>query len=242
MSFSYDRFESLLSDIKASGLRFCRFDDARMPAAAGSSFFLRHDVDISPLAALAVGRIAREQGVVSNLFFQLNAETYTLLSPANLGIIGQLREMGHCVGLHIDSSVIASDEDAIAHTIDWFSRCVAPIDPVVSFHRPNVEVLSRRYERFVSAYDPRFFAAERYCSDSRRRLDFVDKLGLLLTKGTGPLQLLLHPEWWCAVETVEEFWAALRVRRDDELKRYLLANFPKVFEGRIECDDLVHRL
>src|ERR1700741_2146743 len=93
---------SLLSDIlakaRAAGYAFARFDRA---SPGGKVFYLRHDVDISPRNVLLMGRLAQEQGVASNIFFQLNAETYNIFSDGVIDIMRALRAAGHCVGLHV---------------------------------------------------------------------------------------------------------------------------------------------
>src|SRR5579871_4128010 len=97
--FAPELFSDILAKARAAGYSFARFD--RVPDD-GKVLFLRHDVDISARNMRLLGRLAQEQGVVSNVFFQLNAETYNVFSDETLAIIRALRAAGHCVGLHID--------------------------------------------------------------------------------------------------------------------------------------------
>jgi hypothetical protein len=224
--FAPGLFSEILAKGKAAGYAFARFD--REPPG-GNVLFLRHDVDISPRNALVMGRLAEQQGVASNVFFQLNAETYNIFSDEVIEIMRALRAAGHCVGLHIDEVRFGADENVIRRTIDWFSSCVLPIDDVVSFHRPSGPMLGKPYASFINAYDPRFFNPDSYLSDSRRSLAFLPTLAEWLSARRPRIQLLLHPEWWTGINDDLEIWVELRARRQYELEQYLTTNCRKVF-------------
>ena len=224
--FAHGLFSEILAKARAAGYAFARFD--RVPPGE-KVLFLRHDVDISPRNMLLMGRLAREQGVAANIFFQLNAETYNIFSDEVLDIMRALRAAGHCVGLHVDEVRFGGDEGVIRRTIDWFSSCVLPIDDVVSFHRPSAAVLGKPYTSFINAYDPRFFSADSYLSDSRRSLAFLPILAEWLSSGRPRIQLLLHPEWWAGINDDLGIWTELRARRQSELEQYLTTNCRKVF-------------
>ncbi|HEY2013017.1 MAG TPA: hypothetical protein VGH38_05915 [Bryobacteraceae bacterium] len=235
MEFGCLAFEEIIRRAKDQGYRFLRFDQSLDGAEPSQRrIYLRHDVDISPRMALRLGEIAGKNGITSNLFFQINSETYTLCSPQTLKYIERLREMNHCVGLHVDENLIGSDEEAVARTIEWFRTCCGPIDSVVSFHRPNERVLGRVYQKFVNAYGAPFFGEDRYLSDSRRSLAFWPKLTEWLEEGRSPIQLLLHPEWWHSVSSTAEFADELRRRRVWELECYMATHFRRVFEGVVK--------
>ena len=225
-AFGADLLREILAKAKAAGYVFARFDRA---APDGKIFYLRHDVDISPRNALVMGRLAQQQDVASNIFFQLNAETYNIFSDEVIEIMRALRAAGHCVGLHVDEGRFGGDETVIRRTIDWFSSCVLPVDDVVSFHRPSGAVLGKSYASFINAYDPRFFSPDSYLSDSRRSLAFLRTLAQRLSAGQPRIQLLLHPEWWTGINDDRGIWTELRDRRQYELEQYLTTNCRKVF-------------
>lgn len=135
-----------------------------------------------------------------------------------------------------------SDERAVAHTLDWLINHIVTIDRAVSFHRPSAAVLSRRYATFMNAYDDRVFDASSYLSDSRRSLAFLATLTDWISQGRPHIQLLLHPEWWHEVSSIDQFWNLLSDRRTDQLCRYMLSNFPKVFAGVINQNDAKHHI
>lgn len=224
--FGAPLFAGILAAAKAAGYAFSRFDRA---PTGGKVIFLRHDVDISPRNALVLGRLAQEQAVQSNFFFQLNADTYSIFSDEVVEIMRSLRAAGHCVGLHIDETRFGADEAVIRRTIDWFSSCVVAVDNVMSFHRPSRAVLGKAYMSFINAYDPRFFSADSYLSDSRRSLAFLPSLAQWLPSERLRIQLLLHPEWWTGINDDRAIWDELRARRQQELEQYVTINFRKVF-------------
>jgi hypothetical protein len=235
ISFDRSGFAHLLKTVGDAGYVFKRLDSGA--AGAEAAFYLRHDVDISPALALQLGKIECDHGAVASFFFQMNAETYSLFSKTTLGAMRSLRDMGHCVGLHIDQELQGEDEDAISTTLDWFNAQIAPIDRVVSFHRPAPSIFFRRYRGFVNAYQDGLFDRDTYASDSRRNAEFWPRVQGLLAARASPIQLLLHPEWWGGHRDAMEIWDALNRRRTSELGDYMLANFRKVFENVVATDE-----
>lgn len=236
--FSYAGFRDILMEIKSYGYTFCRFDEVLDDGRRDlKRFYLRHDVDMSPRCASRLGRIAAECGLRSNVLFQLDAETYNVFAQGNLEIIRELRALGHCVGLQIDENLIGVDGGKILLTLNWFNECCASIDRVISFHRPTAACLGRDFEGFASGYGSRVFGKDRYLSDSRRSWEFRERLTQWLIQGRTPIQLLLHPGWWHPHNDVNEIWDDLRNRRNDDLARYMVANFRKVFASVIALDE-----
>ncbi|MCG5238785.1 hypothetical protein [Azospirillum doebereinerae] len=243
-AFGEETFRGILSNALDRGYRFARFDDPDFLSEQGDSpvLYIRHDVDISPNMAFRLGKIENEWNISSNFFFQFDAETYSFFGSDTLTIVRALRNMGHCVGLHIDERLLGSDKHAIRRTFDWVNEHIVTIDPVVSFHRPTPAVLGRRYEGFLSTYDDRVFDIKCYLSDSRRSLAFHETLTEWIKDGRPRIQLLLHPEWWCEVSCMDEFWDLLSSRRADQLRRYMLDNFPKVFSGIVNHENGTHKI
>lgn len=233
MEFGYESFARLLDRVLAAGYRFRRLDEVE-GAPTAPLLLLRHDVDISPIAARRLGSIEAARGVCASYFFQLDAGTYSPFAAETLETIRELRAQGHAVGLHIDQRLIGADEAPVARTLEWFSTCVTPLDRVVSFHRPGPTVLGRQYATFVSAYQPSLFSETTYLSDSRRSLEFWPRLEAWLDERRPRIQLLLHPEWWPGTPSMHAFWADLGARRHEELRAFMAANYPRVFGGIIE--------
>lgn len=231
--FSYDGFRDLLDGLRAGGYRCLRFDEPKGPPRR---VYLRHDVDLSPRAALALGRIEAEAGVRASFFFLPDSEAYTLLSDGVLAVLDELRKAGHGIGLHLDARRFGTDEARLALTLEWFRKAVAPVDPMVSFHRPAPELLGREFRAFLCPYDPRFFSKDRYLSDSRRNPAFLPELRRWTAEGREEIQLLLHPEWWYPQPDLKRLWEELRSRRTHELEAYVVRNFAQPFQGVVEHD------
>jgi len=226
--FCYESFGELIREIVSDGYSFLRIDQS-VNEGFPKPFYLRHDVDLSALAAKRIGAIEASLGVSASFFFLLGGDTYNLLSPDNLRIIRDLRSMGHCVGLHIDERLIEEREDKVQATLAWFNGCVEDIDNVVSFHRPTERVLGKDFASFRSAYRPEIFSPEQYLSDSRRDPGFVPTLREWMGEGRAPIQLLLHPGWWYPEQDAQRFKDDLLARRIQESECYLKTNFAKVF-------------
>jgi len=244
VDFGEETFRGILANALDRGYRFARLDDPAFlpPRAGGRVLYIRHDVDISPGMAFRLGEIEHAWHIHGNFFFQFDAETYSFFGSDTLAIIRALRNMGHCVGLHIDERLLGCDERTLKSTFDWVNRHIVTIDPVVSFHRPTPLVLGRRYAGVLSSYDDRVFDPRHYLSDSRRSLAFHETLMGWIKDGRPRIQLLLHPEWWCEVSCVDEFWTLLSNRRTDQLRRYMLDNFPKVFAEVLSRENGTHRI
>ena len=236
MDFNYAAFEGLLDAVASKGYTFRRFD-SEDGGSTGKAFYLRHDVDLSALAAGAMGEIEARHGIAANFFFQIGTETYNIFSPGVLDIMRGLREAGHVVGLHLDEEVFSDDGATVRRTLEWFIGCVAELDPVVSFHRPSESVLARSFDGFISAYEERFFGPESYLSDSRRSDEFHGRLLPWLDEGRSPIQLLLHPGWWYDEPDTRKFKDALVGRRASEVERYLRDHMRKVFGEVVEDED-----
>lgn len=226
--FSDESYIEILKTIQDYSYKFIKITDQRQ-AENKKVFLLRHDVDMSPIGALKLGKIEADNNVVSNFFFQLNAETYQMLSTSCISICKELQSMGHLVGLHVDSALFSEEEDKIRGTIDWIRDNLFPMDYAISFHRPLPESLGKKYNGFISAYDSDFFNTDFYASDSREEDRFYEKLETLLKSESAFIQLLLHPCWWENETDREKIYQTVSKRRQNDLDEYLLSNFFKVF-------------
>lgn len=235
--FSNESYIEIIDTVLSHGYQFVRINEkdlARKLNDGKKRILLRHDVDISLIGALKLGKIEADKNVVSNFFFQLNAETYQMLSPSCIDICKELQTMGHVVGLHVDSALFSEDEDKIKGTIDWIMDNLFPIDYAISFHRPLPQSLGKKYDVFVSAYERDFFNKDFYASDSRGEDSFYEKIELLLASNAPFFQLLLHPCWWENETDKNIIYHTISRRRQKDLDGYLLNNFAKVFGSVIK--------
>lgn len=245
--FSDESYKEILRTITSEGYEPLRLDEIAQTVSgdihtiwgganvtdtlqnSGKYFILRHDVDMSLDGALKLGKLDKESGVTSNFFFQLNSATYQMLSEKCVSICKELQQMGHVVGLHVDSALFKEDEENILETIDWIRDSLFPMDYAVSFHRPGKDTLGRKYKSFVSAYTEELFNTDYYASDSRGEDFFYEKLDTMLDRQVPYFQLLLHPCWWEKETDRAKIRMRLKDRYAEFIDDYLLGNFPKVF-------------
>jgi hypothetical protein len=199
-SFDLTHYRELLEAAKAGGYRFARFGEGPDPG----DLFLRHDVDLSLAAAVAMAELEAELRATTTYLLMTESVFYNLASPEGTAAITRLRELGHVVGLH-----------AVYPNAELDAR----FEPVVSWHNPQREYMSDEVDGAVNAYGARYFAPETYRSDSNQRW----RAGCPheeLRAGAFPwLQILIHPEIW--VFEGETMGETMRAMLDAESERRL---------------------
>jgi len=202
--FSLDHYRDLLRAAKAGGYRFAGFD--RAPEAG--DLILRHDVDLSLEAAVAVAEVEAEEDAWSTWFLMTRSVFYNLDSSAGGKTIERLRELGGRVAHH-----------AVWPHVDLDGRFV----PVVAWHNPDPEYMHSEIEGAVNVMRPPFFEQEHYRSDSNQHWRHGCPDSELAAGSFAWLQLLTHPEIWAYAgstmrETMESFLDADREVRLERLR------------------------
>src|SRR5207244_19624 len=130
--------------------RFASFDQAPEPGA----LFLRHDVDLSLDAALAMAEVEAEAGACATYLLMTESVFYNLASIEGDAAIDRLRELGQRGGLH------AGDPGALLD--DRFEAGVA-------WHNPSPEYMPAPIAGAVNVYADPHFSPATYRSDSNQR-------------------------------------------------------------------------
>jgi len=179
MSCSFDlaHYAEILEAAKAGGYRFTTFDG---PPARGD-LFLRHDIDLSLDAALTMAELEAELGARTTYLLMTESIFYNLASSEGVAAIARIRELGHAVGLHAVHPNVELDER---------------FDPVVSWHNPRAEYISRTIPGAVNVYAEPYFEPSTYRSDSNQYWRFGCPHEELRSGGFPWLQILVHPEIW----------------------------------------------
>jgi hypothetical protein len=164
----------------------------------------RHDVDMSPAAAVETALIENSLGIRAHYFFLPHSEFYNLLERENLERVRRIGDLGHSVQLHFDSGYYGVDseerlERCLRLEADFLNEVLGVCIGAFSFHNPSAFDLgcgAEHYAGLVNTYSEFFKREVAYCSDSngywRHR-----RLRELLGPGAPPrLQVLTHPEWW----------------------------------------------
>jgi len=202
--FSLAHYRDLLRAAKEGGYRWAGFDAPPEPGVV----LLRHDVDLSLAAALAVAEVEADEGAWSTWFLMTRSVFYNLASSEGEAAIARLRELGHRVAHH-----------AVWPNVDLDAR----FDPVVAWHNPDPEYMGAPLEDAVNVMEATFFDPEHYRSDSNQHWRNGCPHEQLARGEFEWLQLLTHPEIWAFEgatmrESMESMLDADRAARFEHLR------------------------
>jgi len=202
--FSLEHYRELLQAAKSGGYRWAGFDK---PPAAGD-LILRHDVDLSLAAAVAVAEVETAESAWSTWFLMTRSVFYNLASSEGDRAISRLRELGHRVAHH-----------AVYPHVDLDER----FERVVAWHNPDPEYMAAPIPGAVNVMEPPFFEPEHYRSDSNQRWRHGCPHDPLARGEFEWLQLLTHPEIWAFAgtsmrESMESMLDADRAGRFEHLR------------------------
>ena len=181
-AFSADHYRELLRAAAAGGYRWAGFDEA--PRAG--DLILRHDVDLSLEAAVALAEVEAEEEAWSTWFLMTRSVFYNLASAEGERTIERLRALGHRVAHHAVWPHVDLDSPF------WAER----FDPVVAWHNPDPEYMQAEIAGAVNVMRAPFFDGERYRSDSNQHWRHGCPHEELAAGAFDWLQLLTHPEIW----------------------------------------------
>ena len=202
--FSLEHYRDLLRAAQSGGYRWAGFDAPPEPGVV----LLRHDVDLSLDAALAVALVEAEEGAWSTWFLMTRSVFYNLASSEGVAAIERLRSLGHRVAHH-----------AVWPDVDLDSR----FDPVVAWHNPDPEYMRAPIDGAVNVMEEPFFDPLHYRSDSNQHWRHGCPHEALARGEFEWLQLLTHPEIWAfdgatMRESMESMLDADRASRFEHLR------------------------
>jgi hypothetical protein len=225
--FSPAGYVALLDALQERGYALRGFTDAD-PAAR--HLVLRHDVDFSLAAALAMAEAESAREITATYFILLRTEFYNPLSGEGLKALERIAAL-HTVGLHFDAALYADDAKALdaaaARECDLLGQVIGRRVDLVSYHRPGA-VRAGEAEQLggrINVYAPRFVKEMGYCSDSRGGWHHGHPLEHAAIRAGRALHLLVHPFWWQAPplppeERLRRFLAERGAFLDRELARH----------------------
>ena len=202
--FDLAHYRELVRAAKFGGYQFAGFD--RTPKAG--DLILRHDVDLSLDAALAVAEVEAEEEAWSTWFLMTRSVFYNLASTEGERTIERLRELGHRVALH-----------AVYPHLDLDER----FDPVVAWHNPDPDFMRADIRGAVNVMSEPFFDPDHYRSDSNQNWRHGCPHEQLARGEFEWLQLLTHPAIWAFEgatmrESMDSFLEADRAARLEYLR------------------------
>jgi hypothetical protein len=203
-AFSLGHYRELLQAAQQGGYRWAGF--AKPPAPG--DLILRHDVDLSLGAALALAEVEAGEGAWATYFLMTRSVFYNLESREGEEAIARLRELGHRVGHH-----------AVWPHVDLDDR----FEPVVAWHNPDPAYMWAPIEGAANVMEAPFFDADHYRSDSNQRWRHGCPHDELREGRFEWLQLLTHPEIWAYPgatmrETMDAFLDTDRSARLEQLR------------------------
>ena len=176
-AFDLPHYRELVEAARAGGYRFGTFDKLPQPG----DLYLRHDVDLSLEAALELAGAEYELGARATYFLMTESVFYNLASPEGERALARLRELGHRVGLH-----------AVWPRAELDGR----FDPVIAWHNPDREYMSKPIAGVVNVMEPSYYDNEHYRSDSNQHWRSGCPHEALAAGEIEWLQVLTHPEIW----------------------------------------------
>jgi hypothetical protein len=202
--FTLEHYRDLLRAARADGFEWAGFDGPPVPGVV----ILRHDVDLSLPAAIAMAEVEADEGAWSTWFLMTRSVFYNLASEEGERAIERLRALGHRVAHH-----------SVWPHVDLDDR----FDPVLAWHNPDPPYMREPVAGAVNVMAPPFFEPAHYRSDSNQTWRSGCPHEELGRGAFEWLQLLTHPEIWAYEgatmrETMESMLDADRAARFEHLR------------------------
>lgn len=160
---------------------------------------LRHDIDFDTNAALQMAEMEAMLGVRSTYFFLLCSRSYNLLHPTDAANVRAIRDMGHEISLHFDSTLYTDIQEGLKHEAEIFRSCFGREVRITSFHRPDTEMIRKHpgaIQGIEHTYQSKYFRDMKYMSDSTGVWRFGHPCDTTEFTQKRNAQLLIHPIWW----------------------------------------------
>lgn len=198
-SYSLPHYRHVLRVAKRAGYWLPLVRDVAFGLPERDFFLIRHDIDISPWAALTMAELERDEGVQATYYFRLHAPYYNLLDIKVRDVVMAIAAMGHEVGLHYEPDFfLAQDADPVEGTrrdIRVFEELVGFRTHTIAQHKPALgPVLGDIDPTRPCAYQPALVRDIPYFGDSGhhwREGCICRKLGVHRR-----LHTLIHPHAW----------------------------------------------
>ena len=232
--FNLASYQELLTKVK--NLNYS-FDNSN--SKSQSKFYLRHDVDFDLLSVLPMAKVEHENDVMATYFVMMTNPIYSIMDSENIQAIHLLKELGHQVGLHFDSSKYGKHEikKALEFEVDVLEKILDVKIDAFSQHQPTLnKYFQLELEDLQDINQSLSSNQYKYLSDScmSPREDWGTFFGMQQN-----VQLLIHPEFWtlnCAdLREFEEKYANLLV---DRVKKTVTQNVEIMNQTLMNRDQL----
>lgn len=183
--------------MKKRGYRFTFFDD-EIKGSTDKHIYLRHDLDTSIEKAVLISDIERSMGAKATYCIRFASPFYNIFSKKNMDSIQKIVSRGHQIALHYErESWNGILDEEILRELEILKKYF-PIKNIVSFHRPQEDILGKHLENYINTYDKGFFKLPfaKYLSDSPANWREGCICEWLQKKEEPNYQVLTHPIWW----------------------------------------------
>lgn len=200
--FTLDNYRRLVKLAVDKGFQFILHKDEFVPER--KDIIWRHDVEFEPDIALKMAEIEHEAGVRATYFFQLHSAFYNVMTGHYRKVFHQIKDLGHCVGLHFDSAYwgITSEDhlnDFIKIDKEYLEKNMGVEIDTFSFHNTTPftqSCLEYKYGGLVNVYSSFFKEHYNYCGDSLGYWRFDRLEDVLNDDKVKHLQVLTHDGNW----------------------------------------------
>lgn len=223
--FSLERYKEIILLAKEKRYWFPKVCEVGRPPLTKRKFLLiRHDIDVSVMAATEMAQLEYQLGVTTSYYVRLHCPFYNPLEEGTFKKILSIQNMGHEIGLHYETEFFKNIEiDPIRgiyndiHTLEGLlgKRLLS-----ISQHNPSVSnIYPKLWKDYIDAYQPMLVRDIPYFGDSGR----CWREGCIITKigKFNQIHTLIHPYSWTRWH---KHW-------EDNLRAH-----GEAFKAKIDCD------
>lgn len=200
--FTLDNYRRLIKLAKERGFQFILHKDEFVEER--KDVIWRHDVEFEPDIALKMAQIECDEKVQATYFFQLHSPLYNVLDPHYKKVFRDIKNLGHCVGLHFDSAYwgITNENQLNEYIVidkDYLEKNIGVEIDTFSFHNTTPftqSCLEYHYGGLINSYASFFKERYNYCGDSLGYWRFDRLEDVLNDDKVRHLQVLTHDGNW----------------------------------------------
>ncbi|MEO8612969.1 MAG: hypothetical protein ABI690_34065 [Chloroflexota bacterium] len=200
--YSRENYRRLLSTAIEANYEFCDFTSITKPGE--KHIYLRHDVDLSPTAALQLARENRALKVSGTFFFSFRSSNYNLVASPISEKVHMIHSLGQKIGFMYDALSTHNDKQkpftAVVEDFEAFVRIIPEAQPVFTCRNASEALIhwlsDHSIPEMTHIHDPQFRRLPT-CVDTEAKFSISNLLSCV-EKQFPDLVFALHPDFWIA--------------------------------------------